>query len=47
VLAGASALPGAFIDPLKNRLASSIPGFDGIGFDELARRTVALSEGER
>ena len=46
-LAGASALPGAFIDPLKNRLASSIPGFDGIGFDELARRTVALSEGER
>jgi len=52
-LAGASALPGVWIDPLKNRLASSIPGFDGVGFDELARRTVALSaasdtkEGER
>jgi len=52
-LAGASALPSIWIDPLKNRLASSIPGFDGVGFDELARRTVALSaasdtkEGER
>jgi ADP-ribosylglycohydrolase len=40
-LAGASALPPAWIDPLANRLATSIPGFDGIGFDELARRTVA------
>ena len=38
-LAGASALPAAFIAPLNNRLASSVPGFDGIGFDELARRT--------
>jgi ADP-ribosylglycohydrolase len=40
-LAGATALPSAWIDPLANRLATSIPGFDGIGFDELARRTVA------
>ncbi len=24
---------------LRNRVASSLPGFDGIGFDELARRT--------
>lgn len=44
-LAGASALPSVWIDPLRNSLASSIPGFDGIGFDELARRTVAVSRG--
>lgn len=42
-LAGASALPAAFIDPMHNRLASSVPGFDGIGFDELARRTRAVA----
>ncbi|HEX2133560.1 MAG TPA: ADP-ribosylglycohydrolase family protein [Actinophytocola sp.] len=41
-LTGASALPGRWIDPLRNRLASSVPGFDGIGFDELAARTVTL-----
>ena len=40
-LVGASALPPAWIDPLANRLATTIAGFDGIGFDELARRTVA------
>lgn len=40
-LAGAAALPHRWVDPLRNRLASSIRGFDGIGFDELARRTVA------
>jgi ADP-ribosylglycohydrolase len=40
-LAGASALPPEWIDPLQNRLATSITGFDGIGFDELARRTAA------
>jgi ADP-ribosylglycohydrolase len=43
-LAGASALPDRWIAPLKNRLASSVPGFDGSGFDELARRTVAVAE---
>jgi ADP-ribosylglycohydrolase len=41
-LTGFSALPARWISPLKNRLATSIPGFDGIGFDELARRTLAL-----
>lgn len=41
-LTGAAGLPSSWIDPLRNRLASSVPGFDGIGFDELARRTVAL-----
>lgn len=44
-LAGAGGLPARWIDPLQNRLASSIPGFDGIGFDELARRTVAVATG--
>jgi ADP-ribosylglycohydrolase len=41
-LTGAAALPPAWIEPLHNRLATSIPGFDGIGFDELAARTGAL-----
>jgi ADP-ribosylglycohydrolase len=40
-LTGAAALPAAWIEPLHNRLASSVPGFDGIGFDTLAARTVA------
>jgi ADP-ribosylglycohydrolase len=40
-LAGASALPPEWIDPLQNRLTTTIAGFDGIGFDALARRTVA------
>jgi len=41
-LTGAPALPSEWIAPLRNRLASSVPGFDGIGFDTLAARTVAL-----
>jgi ADP-ribosylglycohydrolase len=41
-LTGAKALPAQWIDPLRNRLATSIPGFDGIGFDTLAARTMAL-----
>ncbi len=40
-LTGAAKLPSAWIEPLANRLSTSMPGFDGIGFDELARRTVA------
>ena len=40
-LAGAAALPPEWIDPLQNRLATTITGFDGIGFDELSRRTLA------
>jgi ADP-ribosylglycohydrolase len=43
-LLGAAALPPEWIDPLRNRLASTVPGFDGIGFDTLAARTVALAE---
>jgi ADP-ribosylglycohydrolase len=40
-LAGAAKLPAEWIAPLDDRLASSMPGFDGIGFTELARRTAA------
>ncbi len=39
-LAGASALPGRWTEPLRNRLATSVRGFDGIGFDDLTRRTI-------
>jgi ADP-ribosylglycohydrolase len=46
-LSGAAALPERWAAPLRNRLASSIAGFDGIGFDELARRTHALAEAAR
>lgn len=48
-LCGAAALPPAWTEPLRNRLASTVAdpltgrSFDGIGFDELARRTVELS----
>lgn len=41
-LTGAKHLPPEWVIPLRNRLASTIPGFDGIGFDTLARRTLAL-----
>jgi ADP-ribosylglycohydrolase len=41
-LLGAKALPARWVDPLRNRLASTVPGFDGIGFDTLAARTLAL-----
>ena len=40
-LTGATKLPSEWTDPLANRLSTSMPGFDEIGFDELARRTVA------
>ena len=36
-------LPQHWIGPLRNRLATTIAGFDGIGFDELADRTVAAT----
>jgi ADP-ribosylglycohydrolase len=42
-LLGAKALPAEWIDPLRNRLATTVPGFDGIGFDTLAARTLALA----
>lgn len=40
LLAGSPrALPGRWTAPLKNRLATSVAGFDGSGFDTLARLT--------
>jgi ADP-ribosylglycohydrolase len=44
-LHGARALPQPWVAPLRNRLATSLPGFaraGGLGFDELAARTVAV-----
>jgi ADP-ribosylglycohydrolase len=41
-LTGARSLPTGWVSPLRNRLASSIPGFDGIGFDTLTARTLAV-----
>ncbi|MGH3727758.1 MAG: ADP-ribosylglycohydrolase family protein [Micromonosporaceae bacterium] len=41
-LIGAASLPATWTAPLRNRLATSIPGLDGVGFDTLASRTVAL-----
>jgi len=42
-LTGAGMLPARWTGPLRNRVASSIRGFDGIGFDDLARRTRAMA----
>ena len=44
-LAGARALPDAFTAPLRNRIATSLPGLDGVAIDSLAARTAALSAG--
>jgi len=41
-LTGADALPAYWTAPLRNRVASSLTGFDGITFDELTARTLAL-----
>ncbi|GAA3733564.1 ADP-ribosylglycohydrolase [Spinactinospora alkalitolerans] len=46
-LAGADAIPDSWTTPLRGRMASSLTGFDGIGFDELADRTLALARGAR
>ncbi|MGA5563214.1 ADP-ribosylglycohydrolase family protein [Streptomyces platensis] len=44
LLAGSpEALPARWTAPLRNRLASSVRGLDGIGFDALAARTAALA----
>ncbi len=40
---GAEALPVKWISPLKNRIRSSLRGFDKAGLSELARRTAQLS----
>ncbi|QPP09389.1 ADP-ribosylglycohydrolase family protein [Streptomyces bathyalis] len=44
LLAGSpGALPSRWTAPLKNRLATSVSGFDGTGFDTLARLTCDLA----
>ena len=42
-LAGAAGIPSRWKAPLKGRLASSVPGFDGARFADLAARTVAVA----
>ena len=42
-LTGAGGLSKRWIAPLKNRLSTSLPGFNQIGFDELATRTLAVA----
>ncbi|WP_020666016.1 ADP-ribosylglycohydrolase family protein [Amycolatopsis nigrescens] len=42
-LAGAAGLPEQWTKPLRNRIASSLPGFDRVAIDELARRTLAVA----
>ncbi len=42
-LRGAAALPSRWTDPLHDRVASTVPGFDGIALSELARRTLAVA----
>ncbi|TDD68229.1 ADP-ribosylglycohydrolase family protein [Jiangella aurantiaca] len=44
-LTGAAALPPRWIAPMRNRVSTTLAGFDGIGFDTLAARTVAVAEG--
>ena len=42
-LAGALKIPRAWSDPLHNRITTTLAGFDGIGFDELADRTLVVA----
>ncbi|QJA00034.1 ADP-ribosylglycohydrolase family protein [Leifsonia sp. PS1209] len=42
---GARALPARWIDPLHDTLATSVPGFSGVRFSDLAERTLRLAEG--
>ena len=46
-LTGSGALPQRWIAPLRNRISTTLAGFDGAGFDALAARTVAVAEGLR
>lgn len=42
IINGATALPNKWIDPLNNRIRSSLGGFDNAQFTDLASRTVAV-----
>ena len=41
-LGGADAIASHWSAPLQNRLATSIPGFDGLSFDEVVHRTLGV-----
>lgn len=43
-LTGADNLPDKWISPLKDTLATSVPGFDAISFSALAHRTLAVTK---
>jgi hypothetical protein len=43
-LLGAEGLPGQWTRPLRDRVASSLTGFDGVRLSDLAARTAALAE---
>lgn len=40
---GASRIPRSWVEPLQNRIRSSLKGFDNAAIDDLARRTRALA----
>ncbi len=42
-LAGASGIPARWTEPLRDRMASSLTGFDGVRISDLAARTAALA----
>lgn len=42
-LAGERGIDGRWLHPLRGKVSSSLPGFDGVGFDELAARTLAVA----
>ena len=44
VLRGAEALPAKWIDPLQNRVRSSLGGFDNSSFTDLAQRTQKIAQ---
>jgi len=41
---GTAGIDARWSEPLHGRFASSLPGFDGIGLDELVRRTLAVTD---
>src|SRR5712691_7237318 len=44
---GAAGIPDVWAAPLHGRIASSLPGFDGVTIDELTRRTLAVVDAAR
>lgn len=41
-LVGVGGVPAGWSEPMHNRLSTTLAGFDGIGFDQLADRTLAV-----